>query len=264
VDDSLEASTERRKSLQDEEKTASGGHALAIREQLVREMETHRELSRQKTELAKEEERLRKEAEARNKKAKRLEIVNGAIAATADVAIGVSKALSMGLLGIPIAAVIAAQGAIQVALIKSQLGKINMADGGLLRGKPHALGGMRIEGTNIEVEGNEYVINRVSTQKNLGLIDYINNSRRELSPADIGAYYSRSGKQPVLRTSLDTFYENGGQLTNMETVGSLSATANDDRLLQALNRINFNPVVSVVDITNAQQSVAYVKELAGI
>jgi hypothetical protein len=263
VDERLAESADRRKSLLDEEKTASGGRALAIQEQLARETEANQELSRQKAELAKEEERLRKEAEAREKKAKRLEIVNGIVTATADVAMGVSKALSIGLLGIPIAAVIAAQGAIQIALIKKQLDKINMENGGLLHGKRHAQGGMHIEGTNIEVEGDEYVVNRISTRKNLGLIDYINKSRRELSPADISAYYAHSGGQPVFRTSLNTLYENGGQLINLEAVGSLSSSTGEERLLEAINRINFSPVVSVVDIMNMQQSVTRVKELAG-
>jgi hypothetical protein len=263
VDDRLAESADRRKLLLDEEKIASGGRALAIQEQLAREVEANQELSRQKAELAKEEERLRKEAEAREKKAKRLEIINGIVTATADVAMGVSKALSMGLLGIPVAAVIAAQGAIQIAMIKKQLDKINMEDGGLLYGKRHAQGGMRIEGTNVEVEGDEYVVNRVSTRKNLGLIDYINKSRRELSPADISAYYARSGGQPVFRTSLNPLYENGGQLTNLDVVGSLSSSTGEERLLEAISRINFSPVVSVVDIMNVQQSVTQVKELAG-
>ncbi|MDR1809816.1 MAG: hypothetical protein LBR34_05360 [Prevotella sp.] len=263
VDEKLAESANRRKSLLDEAKTASGGYSQAIQEQLAREMETNQELSRQKAELAKEEERLRKEAEASEKKAKRLEIVNGAVAATADVAMGVSKALSMGLLGIPIAAVIAAQGAIQIALIKKQLDKISMEDGGLLQGKRHAQGGMRIEGTNIEVEGDEYVVNRISTRKNLGLIDYINRSRRTLSPSDIDAYYARSVGQPVFRAPLNTMYENGGQLTNLNVVGGLASSGAEDRLLEAINRINFNPVVSVVDIMNVQQSMTQVKELAG-
>jgi hypothetical protein len=192
-----------------------------------------------------------------------LEIVQGIVTATADVAIGVSKALSMGLLGIPVAAVIAAQGAIQIALIKKQLDKINMEDGGLLRGKRHAQGGMRIEGTNIEVEGDEYVVNRISTRKNLGLIDYINKSRRELSPADINLYYARSGGQPLNNAPLNNLYENGGQLINMDVAGSLSSSSGDDRLLEAIGRIRFNPVVSVVDIINAQQTVTQMKELAG-
>ncbi|GAB6013169.1 hypothetical protein [Viscerimonas tarda] len=263
IDQRLAESTGRKKALLDEEKTASDGRAMVVQEQLAREMESNQQLAQQKAELAKEEERLRKEAETREKRSKRLEIVNGIVTATADVAMGVSKALSMGLLGIPIAALIAAQGAIQVALIKKQLDKVNMEDGGLLHGKRHAQGGMRIEGTNIEVEGDEFVVNRISTRKNLGLIDYINQSRSQLSPADIEAYYARSGQLPAAGRRVKSMYEEGGRLTNLNVVGNTASPAVEDRLLEAIERINFRPVVSVVDITNAQRSVAQVKDMAG-
>lgn len=49
------------------------------------------------------------------------------------------------------------------------------ANGGLLSGPSHATGGMPIMGSNVEVEGGEYVVNKRSTARNLPLLSAINN-----------------------------------------------------------------------------------------
>jgi len=48
------------------------------------------------------------------------------------------------------------------------------ANGGLLNGPSHANGGMHIVGSNIEVEGGEFVVNKHATKRNLGLLTSIN------------------------------------------------------------------------------------------
>jgi len=266
IDTKLTESTNRRKSLLEEDKKASGGRSVVIKEQLAREMEAQQDLTKQKTELSKKEADLRKKAEKEEKRSKRMEIISGAAKATANVAMGIAKELSKGLLGIPTALVIAAQGAIQIATIKKQLDKINLEDGGLLRGKRHVQGGMRIEGTNIEVEGDEYVVNRISTRKNLGLIDYINKSRRELAPSDIYSYYGNRSNQQYTenRYPVKRMLEEGGQLTNLNVISGFTTQSAEDKMLDAISKINFRPVVSVVDITNAQETIASVKQIAGV
>ena len=49
------------------------------------------------------------------------------------------------------------------------------ANGGLLSGPSHANGGMPIMGSNVEVEGGEYVVNKRATARNLPLLSAINN-----------------------------------------------------------------------------------------
>ena len=49
--------------------------------------------------------------------------------------------------------------------------------GGLLNGPSHANGGMHITGSNIEVEGGEYIINKESSKKYLGLLEAINENK---------------------------------------------------------------------------------------
>ena len=64
-------------------------------------------------------------------------------------------------------------------LIKMQNAGIKIgvafAKGGLIEGKSHAEGGMPILGSNIEVEGGEYIVNKKSTRENLPLLEKINN-----------------------------------------------------------------------------------------
>ncbi|MDL2215316.1 hypothetical protein LJC00_03915, partial [Dysgonomonas sp. OttesenSCG-928-M03] len=151
------------------------------------------------------------------------------------------------------AALVGAMGAIQTAMIAKQLSK--MADGGLLNGKTHAQGGMRIEGTNIEVEGGEYVINRISTRKNAGLLHYINSQRRQLSPSDIDGYFGQTGgynESPNFKTMFAT----GGQLP----ADAAMNTYDNDRVARAIESIDMQPVVSVVDIANVQQNVTKVTD----
>ena len=49
------------------------------------------------------------------------------------------------------------------------------AKGGIIRGLSHEQGGMPILGSNIEVEGGEYVVNKKATRENLPLLEKINN-----------------------------------------------------------------------------------------
>ena len=56
---------------------------------------------------------------------------------------------------------------------------LEMGNGGILHGKSHKDGGMPIVGTNIEVEGGEYVVNKESTKRNLPLLENINNNKND-------------------------------------------------------------------------------------
>ncbi|NDW19074.1 phage tail tape measure protein [Dysgonomonas sp. 216] len=255
-------------SLKKEAATADGGRAIVLQEQLAREMEAQAALLAQKKDAEKEKEQIEKQIERKKKQQAKIAKVQEIAKATADQAAAIIKAWSMGpVLGPIMAAFTLAATSIQVLKMKREWEKLQ--DGGLLRGRRHSQGGMRIEGTNIEVEGDEFVVNRVSTRKNMGLIKYINQNRRELSPADIYSYYSRSGANPQPRSMpvspVQKIYENGGALTNLDIVREgISSTSTEDRVLEAISKINFQPVVSVVDIIDAQESVTNIRQIAGV
>lgn len=54
--------------------------------------------------------------------------------------------------------------------------QIPMATGGILKGNSHAEGGMPILGSDIVVEGGEYVVNKHATEEYLPLLEYINSN----------------------------------------------------------------------------------------
>lgn len=255
-------SQEKIESLNQEAASASGGRAIVVQEQLARQMEANQALADQEEELKKKKENLEEEKAKKEKLLKKVDLGQKLIEGIANTALAVTKALAAGpIIGQILAGIAAATGAIQTGIIARQLSKLE--DGGLLRGKPHSQGGMRIEGSNIEVEGDEFVVNRVSTRKNLGLIEYINTQRRELSPADLTTFFSRNGQgSTVQQHTIKHMYEQGGQLTNLEVIDSTTAPDNN-KILEAISRINFQPVVSVVDIANTQSSITQVKDIAG-
>lgn len=255
-------SQEKIESLNQEAASASGGRAIVVQEQLARQMEANQALADQEEELKKKKENLEEEKAKKEKLLKKVDLGQKLIEGIANTALAVTKALAAGpIIGQILAGIAAATGAIQTGIIARQLSKLE--DGGLLRGKPHSQGGMRIEGSNIEVEGDEFVVNRVSTRKNLGLIEYINTQRRELSPADLTTFFARNGQgSTVQQHTIKHMYEQGGQLTNLEVIDSTTAPDNN-KILEAISRINFQPVVSVVDIANTQSSITQVKDIAG-
>jgi len=81
------------------------------------------------------------------------------------------------------AALVAAANVAQTIIIANQLanidnykrgGKLKMGVGGLVQGPSHANGGVKFQNGGVELEGNEAVINKVSTMNFMGLLSQIN------------------------------------------------------------------------------------------
>lgn len=254
-----EESDARIQELEEQAKNARGGRSIVLQSQIEREMEANKKLAAQEQDLAKQKEKQEKEAAKKEKQKKKLEITQSIVQGIVNTALGVTKAWSLGpIIGPIMAAIVGAAGAIQVATMTSQLSKLE--DGGLLKGKRHSEGGMRVEGTNIEVEGGEYVVNRISTDRNLGLIKYINSQRKELTQDDINTYFT--GKAKVFELPFNNMFENGGQ---MPVITSTSNVTREDlqTVVDSIQGINIQPVVSVVDINNAQSDMVRVNDSFG-
>ena len=97
----------------------------------------------------------------------------------ANVAQAVAQSLSFPLL----AGVIAAAGAVQIGLVTQQInslnaykrgGRLRMAEGGKIVGPPHEQGGVKYQGGGVELEGNEVVINRLSSLRYDDILSSIN------------------------------------------------------------------------------------------
>lgn len=253
-----EESSARLTELEEQEKDARGGRALVFQEQINAEMQKNMELAQQEKELKKQKEKEEKEKEKKEKQLKKVELSQQLIMAVANTALGVTKALASSIppLNFILAALVGAQGAIQIATISKQMSKLE--EGGLLEGKLHRDGGMRIEGSNIEVEGGEYVINRRSTAKNLGLLRYINNSDKQITSEDMAAFFGRpaSAREVPFRRVM----EQGGQIPSVNTSVEVDNTA----LIEAIRSIHIEPKVAVTDIIRAQDQMTAVDNWTGM
>lgn len=250
-------------SIEEELATARGDRRDYLVEQLGAEMNAQeqawaaqQEIDRQKQAAEKKQEALEKQKEAaerkRNNAQKKVQIAQ----ATANTALAVTNALAVQpwFLGVALAAVAAAMGAAQIAI----LAKTKYADGGLLQGKSHAQGGIPVGNTGIEVEGNEYVINKKSTKANLPLINYINNNRRHLTKDDIVHFFdTKEGSSQIVNNN---YFAQGGQIPN-----SLTSPSFNPQQIAQQSYVDDRPIyVSVQEIERVSNRVKNVKALAGL
>jgi len=219
--------------------------------------ELEKNFADEKEKIEKEKQKKQEQLDKANRIKAKVQHVVSIAQATADIAKGIAKALSYGpFLGPVLAAGLAVAGAIQIGVMTKQLQY--MEEGGLLRGKRHRDGGMRIEGTNIEVEGGEYVVNRKSTEKNLPLLRYINGERRELRANDLSGFFSVSTPR-FQRPAYMSVFEDGGQVPVMPETSSPDV----ERLLAGMENIKIEPKVSVTDINTVQQQMVKIDEWTG-
>lgn len=204
----------------------------AERDALIQAAKDEQEVMKQKEkaedEARKKKEKLEKEQKVAEFKAKKTNLANQLLQGLANTALGVTQALAQTPpASYVMAALTGAMGAIQTGIISAQMGKLKMANGGLLDGPLHSQGGIPVGNTGVEVEGGEYVVNRRSTAEYLPLLEAINERGRRR-------------------------YADGGQLElpSMNTTNELLA------------RMNINPVVSVVDITRASNRLSSVQVLS--
>lgn len=216
----------------------------ALRQRLADEevLLTERQAMERRLQLEKEDQEAR--IQRKEKQQKKAELLQSMFEGIANTAVGVTAALKYGpILGPIFAAIIGAMGAAQVAIIGAQINKL--ADGGLLKGASHSQGGMRILGSNIEVEGGEYVVNKRSTKKYLPLLEQINAEGSTKTARGVGKYAQ------------------GGRL-NIERASQAAEYGLSERIMSsALRTINMRPVVSVTDINRVNNELTNVEVLAG-
>lgn len=223
---------------------ASGSTAEALKEQLQDAMHARNEAAREEQRLAKEKERLEAQAAKKEKQMKRNELVSNIAVATANVAQGVTAALGTGIPGIVMAAVIAALGAVEVATMSRQLAKLEL--GGEIKGPSHANGGVPIKVNGqyaYEAQGGEFMVNDKSYSANKALVNFINDTRRPVTVADLTGVVP--GPTPAYNTP------------DVARLG-------EDRIVDAINGIDFQPVVAVTDILDRSDQVVTIRDMAGV
>ena len=243
--------TDKISDIESELKTARGDRRAHLIEQLAMEKAAQKAALIEEQNALKAKEENQKKQDAVEKKRREQEKKNSIVQATINTFTAVTNALAVQpwFVGLALSAVALALGMANIAQIKKQ----KYAKGGLLVGKSHAMGGIPVGNTGIEVEGDEYIINKKSTAANLPLISYINSQKRTITKDDLNTFFD-SGKANINK-SFRTKFADGGQLPNMpEPARENTVVITDDRPI----------VAQIVDIVNSADSYRQIQVLSGL
>lgn len=245
-------------SIESELQTARGARREHLIDQLNAEVIAERRAAAEKKKIEKEQEALKKKQDDLDKKRQQAQyqreltsiLVSGALATINAYATKpfVPVGLAMGSLSLGIVAA-------QYAIAKANPPKF--ANGGLLEGNSHAQGGIKAGG--VELEGNEYVVNKHTTMQNLDLLEYINANRRKLNISDLIDFYSGDRPRKAIQGVRNKFAD-GGQIPTLRTDIDVNAS-----LREAFREYASTPtVVQVVDIVDKTKQYNNVRVLAGL
>ena len=266
--DKVNESADKIKDLNESLRDSGDDNTEATKQQLADEQLLYAQRLAEERKLADEETALKNKQAQQEATARKMELRFQMMMAIANTAQGASKALATWgwPLGAIFAGIMTALGAVQVALIAKQIGAIKpvkYADGGIINGKPHSQGGVRVGNTNIEVEGGEMVISKKNTQRYKDVLYKINSndpSVRYLQGST--RQYSDGGVMQYADTKIRK-YASGGELNFDMADETLRTQQDTSKLMAAIGSINMNPIVTVKDIWKAEDRLVKVRALSG-
>lgn len=237
---------ERIDEIEDELKTARGDRRDALIDALNEQIAAQRKSLVEEQKIEKQKEALKQKEDAleleRKKKQREQDIIQAIISTALATANGLATKPFVPV-GIAMGSLATSLGLAQIAIMRST----KYAEGGLLRGKDHAHGGIKTPYG--ELEGNEFVINKSTTMKNLSLIDFINSNKKKLDLSDFIGYFNKTSKPALKNTSNGLKFANGGLLERFSPERNLN--------------LNIRSVVAVKDIIDATDGYNRVQVLAG-
>lgn len=255
--------TDKINDIEGELKSARGSRRAALIADLQAEKEAQRasleaeeEIQAEKDRNAQEQEQLKQQQDALDKKRKEQEKKMSIIQATINTATAVTNALSVQpwFVGVALAAVAAALGAVQIAKIKAA----KYETGGVIDGPRHSKGGVKVPTTRgmAEVEGGEFIVNRKTTAANLSLLEGINGIRREITAEDLVKL--TEGRHKAVNPH-NLKFADGGEMPDLDVEGIREAMQQgsqeqDDRPI----------VVDVREVINKMESIREVRAVAGL
>lgn len=249
-------------SLEDQIANSQGSARDRLIQKYMAEKQAQKEALAEKKKAAKEEEKINEKKEKLDKEHRKQQKKWDLISAAINTAMMITIA---GLthpfvpVGLAMMATAAAAGAAQIAAISAKnYGHGGQLDGGVAVGNRHRDGGIKVLGGHAEIEGGEYITNRITTEKNIDLLEYINSKKARVNIGDLIEFY---GGEKVRKnvTSVKTKFADGG------AIPTLSSIDYSDRLIKVVEDYSNRPVqVAVVDIIDRTQEVNDVKVLAGL
>lgn len=247
--------------IEDELKTARGDR----RQQLIDNLNA--EMAAQRASLA-QEKKIEREKQKADDKKKKLEHDQAVAKKKMDLAqayINAAMAVSMAAVNkwpipaIPMMALAAAAGAAQIAAVASQ-NIPSYGDGGVIQGRSHAQGGVKVLGGRAEVEGGEFITNKVTTSRNVELLEYVNSKKKRINLDDMIEFYGGNVRKTVSYASPKYKFADGGVIPTLRNDIDIN-----DRLVNVMeDYANRQVVVSVVDINDRQAAVREVEVLSGL
>lgn len=244
-------------SIEDELATARGDRREKLIDDLNAQMSAQRASLAQQKMIENEENKLKDKKEKLELQQRKRERDRAVISAIISTALATANGLATQPfvpVGIAMGALAGTLGAVQIALIKSQ----KYANGGVIQGKPHSQGGVKVLGGRAEVEGGEFITNKQSTSANLDILEFINSKKRRVDLNDLVTFYS--SKKALPKPMAKTKFANGGEIPSLRTDLDIN-----DKLITMFEEFGRRPsVVSVVDIIKAQDKVNKVRTLAGV
>ena len=254
--DKLEASAEKISELNDLMRDSSNGNLEQTKQQLADEQLLYAQRLAAEQKLAQQEKDLQNKANEQEYQSRMMELKYQLFLSMANTAMGVSKTLAewpWPLSGV-FAGIVGTLGAIQTGIIAKHIASFpkprKLAEGGLISGPTHAMGGVPVGNTGIEVEGGEAIINKKSSKKFRTLLDAIN------ADGNGGKHTIANADKKVRR------YADGGRL-DFEAADSSLRQTGVNRILNAIESIDMHPVVAVKDIWKVEDRLTKVRSLAG-
>lgn len=262
---------ERINELEGELSTARGERRLEILDQITQESNQRekallkqkqiqkqeaiinkKKLEDEKAYNAKKEELEQKKEEAEKKRNKQQKAAS-IMMAVVNTAVAVTRTLASTYypLNVVMAALVGALGAAEIATIASQ----KLANGGVIQGKSHSEGGVKVLGGQAEVEGGEFITNKRTTAKNLPLLEYINAHNDAVTMDDLESFFGRK-PSAYKRLSVARFADGG-------LIPQTAPNIDNRKLIKGMMQDNRPIVVSVVDVIDAEDRLRSVQTLAG-
>lgn len=251
-------------SIEDELATSRGDRRQHLIDQLNAEIAAQRAAQAEEKRIQKQKEANERKQEQLEKKRREAEYKRNLVSIIISTAMATANGLAtqpFWPVGVAMGALATALGMAQYALAAAQkpYAKGGQLDGGVAVGNRHRDGGIKVLGGRAEIEGGEFITNRISTQMNAPLLEFINSKKKRIDVADLMEFYS-SGSVKKNIAKVRTKFEDGGYVPTLPN----SIDVRDQLQNIIINQDNRPIYVSVVDINNKQEQVRQVQTLAGL
>lgn len=251
-------------SIEDELANSRGARRQHLIDQLNAEMEAERRAQKEKERLQKQEELNKKKQDKLELERKKAEYQRNMIQAVVNGAMAVTYAMmnTWPVPAIPMMALAASTTATQLAIMAANKPYRNggiLDDGGVAVGPRHRDGGIPVLGGRASIEGGEFITNRVTTQYNAPLLEYINSKKKRVDVTDLIDFYTGNKVRSNI-SAIKTKYADGGALPALPN----NLDIRDQISNVIVNQDNRPIYVTVTDIQNKMDDVKYVKTLAGL